>query len=139
MRSRCQKKTHISYERYGGRGIRVCDRWNDFPAFLEDMGHPPASHTLDRIDNNGDYCKENCRWATVYQQARNTRTNNVFMAYGETKTLVEWSEDSRCAVSYGTLKWRINHGLEPEFAMTRPAKTTNVKLPRVAAATTLAK
>ena len=75
MRSRCYKKTNKAYGNYGGRGIRVCDKWNkSFVAFYEDMGDKPTpDHSLDRVDVNGDYEPGNCRWATAEVQANNKR------------------------------------------------------------------
>lgn len=73
MKARCYKKSYQHYDRYGGRGIIVCDEWkNDFMAFYNDMGKKPTpKHQLDRIDNDGNYCKENCRWATPSQNCYN--------------------------------------------------------------------
>lgn len=75
MKKRCLNKNDLSYKNYGGRGIRICDEWvNDFSKFLSDMGERPSRHhTIDRIDNNRGYSKDNCRWATWDIQVKNKR------------------------------------------------------------------
>ena len=103
MKKRCYLQSSKSYPHYGGRGIRVCDEWIDnFPAFYQwsmDSGYSD-SLTIDRIDTNGNYSPENCRWSTHSEQQRN-RTNNLYLEYnGETQTLSEWCR--RYGVIYGS-------------------------------------
>lgn len=97
MLRRCDTPNAKNYHRYGGRGIRVCDRWlkenNGFENFVNDMGiRPSKQHTLDRIDVNGDYCPENCRWATWKEQENNRRNNNLIGFNGDFVTVSQLSE-----------------------------------------------
>lgn len=97
MKYRCQNPNHKNYKDYGGRGIRVCDAWQDFSNFYADMGNRPEGLTLDRINNDGNYEPENCKWSTQREQSMNTRFNSGryiqhwFFAYNENTG--EWDED----------------------------------------------
>lgn len=80
MKVRCSYEKHPAFKNYGGRGIKVCDRWDEFENFLEDMGERPSGRTLDRIENDKDYFKSNCRWATPTQQTANRRPRRLHTA-----------------------------------------------------------
>lgn len=118
MRRRCVSVKDKDYHKYGGRGITVCERWlHSFANFYQDMGDRPFGTTLDRIDNNGNYCPENCRWATDKTQARNRRTNLLITFNGVTKTLAEWAE--QYSLNWNTLRARImERGWSIERALT---------------------
>jgi hypothetical protein len=122
MRDRCTNPKATGYENYGGRGIALCERWRDFRNFYADMGDRPPGTTIERIDNNGNYEPGNCRWATNTEQSRNRRSNRVVAAFGESKPVSAWIEDSRCAVSMNALIWRLEDGWETEVAITKPAR-----------------
>jgi hypothetical protein len=118
MRHRCEYPRNKMYQDYGGRGIRVCDRWQSFDAFLADMGpRPSPEHSLDRIDNDGNYEPENCRWTTSLVQANNKRNNIRVTFNGETRTVGEWGQ--RIGVAGDTIKKRIRAGWPLEEALTR--------------------
>lgn len=123
MKNRCLNKNNKSYHNYGGREITVCDRWlNSFSNFVEDMGPKPTNlHSIDRIDNDGNYEPKNCRWATPKEQANNMRVNVCYTYNGETKTEVEWSRSlGGCR---GLIYDRIKRGWSVERAVTtRPTK-----------------
>ena len=96
MRQRCSDPSYKSFKHYGGRGIKVCARWGDFVAFLQDMGpRPSPAHSIERNDSNGNYEPNNCRWATHKEQMRNT-SRSVFLTHadGTRRTLPEWAEIS---------------------------------------------
>lgn len=118
MRGRCLNKNNASYPYYGGRGITICDRWEKFEHFLEDMGHPRNEMTLERIDNNGNYCPENCCWATRSQQSKNRRVNIVIEYHGENLSLHECCE--RFGLSYTALYSRLYRGMSIEESLHRP-------------------
>ncbi len=93
MITRCYNEKNKAFKHYGGRGIFMCERWMySFLNFFEDMGERPPGLQLDRIDNNGPYSPENCRWATRKQQCRNHRNNRIIEYRGESKTMAEWCE-----------------------------------------------
>lgn len=83
MRVRCNNPNDENYKYYGGRGVKVCERWDSFANFLSDMGARPEGTTIDRVDPNGDYTPENCRWSTVAEQNRNKRTVRKFVVDGK--------------------------------------------------------
>jgi len=129
MLARCKNPNNMAYERYGGRGIKVCDRWLEFSNFLADMGERPTEqHSIDRIDNNGDYCPENCRWATREEQGKNKRNNLVLTINGETKHYSEWAEQYGLARS--TVLRRIKKGCVGEDCI-KPSRNRfkNLKKP----------
>ena len=117
---RCTKKDCWNYLRYGGRGIKVCSRWRkSFVNFYHDMGEPPSSkHEIDRIDNDGNYSPENCRWVTKTEQARNRRNNTRIEYAGLTLCIVEWED--RLNVRRGTIRSRLHRGWSVERALTQP-------------------
>lgn len=129
MRCRCLNPKHPAFHRYGGRGITVCQEWDSFSAFLADMGERPDGHSLDRIDNDKGYCKENCRWSDSKQQVRNRACSRRITAFGITLTLPEWSE--RTGLHRSTIYHRLAKGMPPEEALTQPSrkKTTPKPLP----------
>ena len=120
MRQRCMNANKQSYHRYGGRGIKICPEWNKFEQFYADMGERPVVRTLDRIDNDGDYTPENCRWATQSQQVRNTSFNRVIEFNGEKRCMSEWAEIY--GLKPATLWRRLNDGDIPPhcFRKARP-------------------
>ena len=119
MMKRCYKSSAVNYDRYGGRGIVVCDRWHDFSVFLNDMGERPSGMSIDRIDNDGEYCKENCRWATVKEQARNRRSNINVTLEGKTQCVKGWAED--IGIRPDLIYRRIRRGWSAIRAVTSPS------------------
>lgn len=120
MRQRCSNRRTVGWADYGGRGIRVCDRWQtSFAAFLADMGPKPSeSHTIDRKDTEGNYEPGNCRWATKLQQARNCRSNRRVTFNGRTLCLSAWSEV--VGLSPELIRARLNLGWSVSKTLTTP-------------------
>jgi hypothetical protein len=107
MKSRCNDPGCSSYPKYGARGIRVCERWQGFENFLEDIGRRPSpNHSLERIDNDGDYEPSNVRWATSTDQARNRRTSRIIEFGGKRQCLEAWADD--LGICQSTLHERLN-------------------------------
>jgi hypothetical protein len=128
VKSRCYNPKNDHYASYGGRGITVCEAWNKdfmvFEAWAFAAGYQPGL-TIDRIDNEQGYFPENCRFITRQEQMRNTTRTVWITAFGETKCLKDWGEDSRCAVHFETIIKRIRYrGMIPEMAITMPGITT---------------
>ena len=120
---RCYNPKATVFRYYGGRGIQVCKRWRQgFYNFLKDMGYRPNGLSIDRIDSNGDYSPENCRWTDDVTQGRNMSHYRRYEAFGETKLLIEWSEDTRCRVPYRVLDTRIRKGWDLLKALTTPPR-----------------
>ena len=117
MRSRCNTPTNSDFKDYGGRGIKVCDRWSDFAAFLGDIGPRPAGMSVDRIDVNGDYEPSNCRWASAKMQANNKRSNHVIEWRGKRQTLAAWSAETGVDQSKARYRLRMGWTLEKVFSM----------------------
>ena len=117
MIARCTKSDAIRYDRYGGRGIKVCDRWmHDFINFLADMGRRPDGHTLERIDNDGNYEPTNCRWATRTEQANNRASSRYLVFGGERMTTAESSR--RTGLTQKLIHSRLSKGWTVERALT---------------------
>lgn len=113
MKQRCLQTGHKHYDNYGGRGITICERWLTYANFLADLGARPDGCSLDRIDSNGPYSLDNCRWATKSQQSRNSSQNRMISFRGQTKCLAEWCEvlNLKYARTYMRL-FRLNWSIE---------------------------
>ncbi len=118
MRYRCENPKCESYPNYGGRGIKVCERWNTLDMFIHDMGLQPRGLTLDRKDNDGNYEPGNCRWVTRTVSNRNKRGVKNLTFRGETLCAAEWAQ--RFGLSSQTLSMRLKRGLSLEAALTMP-------------------
>ena len=119
MRGRCLSPTNPDYRYYGARGISICQRWESFALFLEDMGERPSlNHSIERIDNNGNYEPGNCRWATRAEQSRNTRRTVYLTHDGRTMCLEDWARET--GLNRGTINSRLKLGFSVAEALTLP-------------------
>lgn len=110
IKARCLNINNKNYSLYGGRGILICKEWeNDYSKFLSDMGRAPFKKaTIDRINSNGNYCKDNCRWASMKEQNNNKSNNKLITFQGKTMTAKKWSEIT--GINYGTIIMRLHRG-----------------------------
>lgn len=122
MKKRCSNPRHAAYQNYGGRGIKVCERWHDFGLFVADMGMPPtAEHSIDRMEGSGDYEPGNCRWATKAEQANNRNCNVFVEALGIRLTVGEWEHRNKVKKkTYWSRIFRL--GWDPVDAVTIPVQ-----------------
>lgn len=121
MLSRCNNPDNISWRYYGGKGIRVCDRWTQFENFLADMGEPPTpKHSLDRKNTLGDYSPTNCRWVLKDIQDNNRTSNRCFSYDGRTQNATQWANE--LGMKPATMLGRLNAGWTPERMITTPVR-----------------
>ena len=128
MLNRCRNPNVAGYGYYGGRGVKVCDRWLTFENFLADMGDVSVGTTIERINNDGDYEPRNVRWATYRDQSRNKSNNRLLSFKGQTKILADWAND--LGITPGALIYRLDYkGWSIEEALTTPKpERPNAKL-----------
>ena len=126
MMSRCYDPKNAKYARYGGRGIKVCDRWICRRLFIEDMGERPKDKTLNRINNDGNYEPSNCEWATYLEQAHNRSTNKFIEFNGDKKCITEWERIT--GIGRKTIRKRLDYGWPVEKALTVPVSVNNRSL-----------
>lgn len=120
LKQRCCNTKNPRFGNYGGRGIKVCQRWLDsFENFYQDMKQRPTRfHSLDRVNNDKSYCKRNCRWATKKEQANNTRQNRRIRCNGQNLTITQWAKE--LGVTYCAITYRLAQGLTEEQAILIP-------------------
>lgn len=119
MNSRCDNPRNRSWGRYGGRGVKISDRWRSFENFLSDMGRRPSRfHSIDRIDSDGNYEPGNCRWATAQEQSDNKRRTYKITARGKTQTITAWALET--GMSRLTIWKRAKQGWDPEDILSVP-------------------
>ncbi len=124
MKDRCRNPNSPEYHNYGGRGISVCERWMSFENFLADLGNPPDGMSLDRIDNDGNYSPENCRWVDKKSQARNRRTN-IFVTINGERMILKDAVKKYSNLNYFCVLNRIKLGWPPSRAIFEPKIPSN--------------
>ena len=124
MKNRCRNPNQNSFPNYGGRGIKVCERWQVFENFLTDMGEKPQGKSIDRIDNGKDYSPENCKWSTRKEQNRNSRHNRIATVRGVTGCISELCEIFH--LRYKTISNRLAKGWRVDRAFTEPVHNHKV-------------
>lgn len=126
MKRRCISPKRKDFKNYGGRGIRVCERWLIFENFFADMGTKPSpAHSIERRDNDGNYCTENCYWATRKEQRRNTSRSRKITFEGKTLSLFDWADLMK--MSQIVLQMRLKRGWTVEKALTRPLRPARLR------------
>ena len=121
IKARCSNPKHSAYKNYGGRGINVCKRWENFGNFYIDMGPRPKGFCIERKDNNKDYSPDNCKWASRGEQALNTRQNKVLTFRGKTQCLKSWCDELKLPVK--AISRRLHaYGFSVQEALTKPLR-----------------
>ena len=129
MKNRCNNPNAYNYKNYGGRGITICQEWEEFIPFREWANNNGYADnlTIDRIDVNGNYCPENCRWADIKTQNNNTTRNRLLTAFGETMNVAQWSE--KVGIKRGVIYNRIDtYQWDVEKALTTPVEQRNPRI-----------
>lgn len=128
MKQRCENQNHTSYKNYGGRGIKVCDRWQNFENFYADMGESyKQGLTIERVENNRNYSPDNCEWVTWKKQNNNRRSNRIINLNGVTGTLMSFCE--KYDIKYEIAKYRLNKGWSVEKTFSTPVRTIKKRTP----------
>jgi len=123
MKDRCLNPRNISYKHYGAKGIEICESWMDFSSFLSDMGERPNGATLDRIDNSKGYFKDNCRWATPFEQQCNRPDNRLLVFKGKEQALAQHCREQ--GIGQNAVRLRLKMGWDVERALTQPVQVKN--------------